>query len=329
MNNEINDKFINIVLCIYDPTGNYAKHAAVVMTSIFMNTTSSIFIHIIHDNTLNTENYMRLQSTAYMYHQNIEFINVSNKVDLLFPDVDKFTGNFSRGTLFRLFIKELLPNINLVIYLDCDIIVHMDIKELLLNFSNQHPIAATLDYPRSNIDIYTIFKNRMRLDFKHYFCAGVCIIDLSKISNLPEKAANFFKQFNNSILLPDQDFLNYIFKNNWQQLDNKYNRFDIYSKGLSVKNILTNRNVIWHLGNKPWECATGLPTDILYWYYYNYSYYNDTIYETLFNTLLRTRKLKLPIGLNEWIRWSKGCFIWPFSVFKKKIKIIFKLVRSL
>lgn len=77
-------ELIHIVLCIYDPKGTYARHAAVVMASIFMNTHSLINIHIIHDCTLTDENRMRLQKTANNFRQYIDFVNIQQSRDVMF-----------------------------------------------------------------------------------------------------------------------------------------------------------------------------------------------------------------------------------------------------
>ena len=43
---------------------------------------------------------------------------------------DEMCRRFTRGSLYRLCIHEILPELQGVIYLDCDIVVHLDIYNL-------------------------------------------------------------------------------------------------------------------------------------------------------------------------------------------------------
>lgn len=316
------DQMIDVVICIYDPNGTYSRHAAVVMASIFMNTRSSVCIHIIHDDTLSEDNKIRLQSTADKFDQHVEFVNVKNNVEVLFPDTDALTGDFSRGSLFRLFIQELLPDLQRVIYLDCDIIVHMDIEELWKILSDEYPIAAVQDYLQPKNSLYCLIKRKMGLDYRDYFCSGVCVFNFQKIWSLPSKAIEFFKKYEKYIMLPDQDFLNYQFRDNWQKLPERFDKFDVCAKGLPVNEILNTLGIIWHLGSKPWAKSLGLPTEALYWHYLSQSAYSDKIGEYVHEAVAKSVEAAAqhPVGHKDWLRWLKQVIIWPFTVAKRHIK---------
>ena len=73
----------------------------------------------------------------------------------------------------------------------------------------------------------------------------------------------------NGSVASDQDFLNSAFKNNWQQLDVRFDRFDIRSKDIPVQEVINQKNTIWHLGSKTWNRSLGLPTESLFWYYFS------------------------------------------------------------
>ena len=54
--NNISTEMINVCYAIYDKTGNFSKIAATSILSLLENTESWVTIHILHDNTLSTEN---------------------------------------------------------------------------------------------------------------------------------------------------------------------------------------------------------------------------------------------------------------------------------
>jgi len=319
---------INVLLCVYDPKGNYSRHAAVVMTSIFMNTTSNVCIYILHDNTLNNDNYLKLQATADKFNQETCFINIGNKVEQLFPDVDSLTRHYSRGTLFRLFIQDIPIEVERVIYLDCDIVVNSDISELLKEYDGVSPIAATQD---SHYGLLAFCDKKLCLDPTNYFCAGVMLYNLRllKSTNIPDDAKLFFRKFANYLNFPDQEFLNYEFKNKWQKIDAKFNTYDFNSKSLLFNEILTDKTKIWHLITKPWESPRGWASDTLYWYYYSQTPYSGDMFEriTMANTYIVCKYR--PRGLAEWKHFVHMTFWWPLEAIRNRMIILLKIVTNL
>ena len=58
-----NSDVIHIALAFCDPKGTYCRHVSVVMASIFANTSSTVCIHIVHDNTLRIADTASLRET--------------------------------------------------------------------------------------------------------------------------------------------------------------------------------------------------------------------------------------------------------------------------
>ena len=70
-----NDK-IHVALAFCDPKGTYCRHAAVTAASIFANTSRRVCVHIVHDDTLTSDNRSKLLQLADGYGQEINFINI-------------------------------------------------------------------------------------------------------------------------------------------------------------------------------------------------------------------------------------------------------------
>jgi len=214
---------INICLPLHDRYGDYSKYVGVVICSILENTEEKICIYILHDNTLTKANKDNLKMLVEKYKQNIYFCEI-----LLLESLEQLKSlkNFTRGTLFRLKITESLPqNLTRVIYLDADIVVNLNIKDLWEFDLKGKTIGASLDVgiKENNINV----ELNGITDYNAYFNTGILVIDLIRLRtfyNLFEMAVQFFIKYPKCILL-DQDALNYILKDDVTYLPNKYNQF--------------------------------------------------------------------------------------------------------
>ena len=120
---------IHVALAFCDPKGTYCRHAAVTIVSIFANTRRSLCVHIVHDDTLTPDNREKLTRLSDEYGQEINVINIEKVFDEDRIDVSRLTIDGARGTLFRLLLPDV-TDVDKIIYLDCDIVVNMDIAEL-------------------------------------------------------------------------------------------------------------------------------------------------------------------------------------------------------
>jgi len=262
---------IHIVFGLYDPKGDYSKHVAVVMASILKNTKSYVHFHVLHDATLSNINMQKLERMV-MQGNRIDFINVGDyfcslkKTDI---NVDKLCTTYTRGTLFRLVLPEVLPELEKVIYLDGDIVVTMDIKTLWDIDMKGCTIAGVVDWHEGlKVPVYSNILTERGIDKNKYICAGVLIMNLAKIrletaekGTLLSRALSFFKKY--APELPDQDFLNWEYYTNICYLNRQ---FDYIIPG-EKEDLTTPR--IWHFGGtlKPWLGFTDTNTSTLYWEY--------------------------------------------------------------
>ena len=261
---------VQIALSIYDPTGSYARHAGATMVSIFANTSASVCIHILHDDTLIQDNRDHLRKIANEYQQDIQFHQVKLTNMLLSLQCGKLT----QGTLFRLLVPNILRE-RRIIYLDCDVIVDLDIEELWRISVTGYPLAAVLDGTLhggiscwEEKDISIIKRNGIKLE--KYFNAGVLFLNLEYLRehhNLVQEASHFLATHESVYM--DQDALNFIFQQKFLQLD------DVFNSMTMIKGTCNGNGRIWHwAGQKPWNGFTGM-IDILYWHYLSLTPWNN------------------------------------------------------
>jgi lipopolysaccharide biosynthesis glycosyltransferase len=292
---------VHVALSVYDPDGTYSRHAGVVMTSMFEHTQSHVCVHILHDGTLTDKNQLKFSRTAHRFGQEVRFVDATNVFSKLNVNgaMDKISGFFTRGTLFRLFISDLL-DVEKVIYMDCDVAVNMDILNLwnaglsLSDFS----LAAVgelfgAEWYRKN------FFDRMRfrvwkLEYEKYFNAGVLVMNLDRMRqkyNLPDEMRAFYERYAFWAKYADQDFLNVTFKDDVFFIGERFNRFTATSPKELHDDI---EEAIVHFAGvkKPWMSPENLPKNRFYWETFARSEWNDQLFDAV-NDLHRELNSKI------------------------------------
>lgn len=292
---------IQVALSVYDPKGSYARHAGVVLSSVLNNTYAPVSFHILHDDTLTLDNQAKLQKIIDCSNQHgspdninkIVFVNVTNYFDKIANvNMDELCGRFSRATLYRLVLPEILIDLKEVLYLDCDIVVSLNISELWKTHPHKEcrALAGVLedrglpfpeDVPRDVIKV-----NEIGLSKEHYVNAGVLIMNLEKIreesvvkGTLLNRAFRYINAYNPALL--DQDFLNAEYLGDIIYVESKYNTDPTDKKYEDPFTI----EKIWHFGGhiKPWVAFTGTNIDILYWTYFSKTPWNEDLVVSIFN----------------------------------------------
>lgn len=133
---------IHVCFGLHDKTGRYSKFTGTAVLSMFENHNTltrrlpSITVHILHDNTLSTDNRDKFSYVAGQYGQLVKFYNVeelcAEKIEQLRESpMKRSMARYSVGAIFRFLIPHVFSTeIKKVIYLDSDIIVNLNINEL-------------------------------------------------------------------------------------------------------------------------------------------------------------------------------------------------------
>ncbi|MDP4099433.1 hypothetical protein OIN60_22205 [Paenibacillus sp. P96] len=215
---------VELVLSLNDRSGEYAKHAAVVLASVFSNIKKTINIHILYDETLTEENRAKLTALARAYHHYIFFYHVTIPEDMLqaSAQVHKI-DHWTKASMYRLLLPNFLPA-DRVIYLDCDVWVNMDISELWSIDLGEHYLGAILDQGKEGLGDYF---PTVGLCGDTYFNSGVILFHLDNIrkkENWYDEMLYFLRKYPITTM-PDQDALNFMYGSNYLQLDQRFNTF--------------------------------------------------------------------------------------------------------
>lgn len=224
---EQDEDIIHIGFGLHDKDGHYSVWVGTVMQSIIDHTDSKLCFHILHDETVSEENKRKLQQVA---HQKGDFIEFHEIDSAEFECIKNRTHGFTIGTMFRCMLPDLLPDLSKIVYLDADIFVNTDIKELWEFDINDYCLAAVVDEGVIKFHIPNILYKYPEIDRNQYFNAGVLCMNLRKIKqrgNLKDLVVKFLVN-NPEATYPDQDALNVLFHNNILYLDSSWNQF-VYS----------------------------------------------------------------------------------------------------
>lgn len=270
---------IHVAFCIHDE-GNYICHTATTIASIFINTTSAVTVHIIHDDTLTAENKNRLDKLVAEYDKKIEYHFVDDNFFMTVASNLKHAAlknSFSIGTLFRLKIVDILP-IRKVIYLDSDIVVNMDIKFLWDIEVDNYLIAAVRDLEETRKKWSNRWHFRsMKLSNKYYFNAGVIVFNLHLIRkeiNLWNESLAFLFKYSKDAIFFDQDALNGLLQKKTLFLPKEYNFIPVALTPGKYDDDL--QAIIHFAGPKPWNFRCS-QFDWLYWRYFSKTPWGDSM----------------------------------------------------
>ena len=260
---------IHVALALHDPSGNYSQHAGVVMTSIFENTKSNVIVHILHDDTLTEENRRKFIRTAEKYSQGLELHDITEYTKHISKDIVNIIGvTFTVGSLYRIVLQDIIP-LDKVIYLDCDIVVNMDIRKLWEIDTDGKYIAAVLDegtYKKHflSYDGLKCWINGCKAS--SYINSGVLIMDLKAIRQRGDffaDAIQWLKSHLYSSNYGDQDVYNALFFGSIKMLDKKFNRQ--FCRFAFFDGSDLSDTVIHNIWPKPWNTVSADENCILYW----------------------------------------------------------------
>lgn len=255
---------MNIALCTDE---NFSIPALVCITSVLENNKEEdCHIYVLTDG-LSDKARDKFSKLSDIYGQKIDIMNIDKHI------FDGLIVNerFPISMYYRFLLPETLPEVDKILYLDCDIIVRHSLRGMYETDLTDKGIAAVVAQSCDDI----VWANQLKLS-SAYFNSGVLLMNLEywrqncSFGRLVEWIANNSDKCN----LPDQNALNVVFDGNVEYLDYSYNYqegwFNIetskvhYSKWNEIVNS-GEEPVIVHFceAEKPWfvECENPYKTE--------------------------------------------------------------------
>lgn len=278
----------------------------VILTSIGINVTSDdVTIHLLH-NGLRARTVRRLQTIADKYRVELEFKQINTEIlkDCYYDKSIHF-GNIMMYA--RLLLPSMLPHLDKIIYLDCDIVVLRDLHDLWNFDISDVAVAMAPDF---------IFKdkktlNRLGITTGYYLNSGVILMNLDywRKHDVQNRVLSYIIEMGDRLFFNDQDALNFILINERKQLPCTYNFSPYHFHKLIVSflngnpkdidDVRENPTIFHFCGTiKPWSLGSYLPGKELFIKYqklsgWNYKIYQKYIFKRIIYTLFPMLKRKM------------------------------------
>lgn len=238
-----------IQIC-FSTDDNYIPFLDVAIASLIENASKEYDYKILVLNTgLRSENIEKVKENECQGFA-IEFIDISDYVKNI-KSYFKNVYHFSIATYYRLFISSLFPELEKIVYLDCDIVVMGDISKLYnMPLGDNILGAAPEQYVQNTKEFRHYAEIALGVNPDNYVNAGVLVINLKKFrkNKIEEKFIKLITEFNFDLLDPDQAYLNYLCKDKIFSLPNGWNKEPMPLDCEGEKNIIH-----YALYKKPWQ----------------------------------------------------------------------------
>jgi len=276
---------------------NYSKYMLVTIASIINNydQTYKINFYVLDTGITISMKKFIFQKLSSQKNIDIEFIKINTeKIDTF-----KTKTHVSISAFAKIYIAQLIDK-ERVIYLDCDLIINHNIIDLWNQFEEDIPLQAVWN-PFYNYDNNYIGLGPNDKTFN----SGVMLLNLGllRTQNASNDLIDFLEKYNDKTKLHDQAAFNAVFKNDWEELEYKWNYqasmiLSSYKElGISKEeyfDLYDNPSIIHFTSNsKPWQLRNAHPYKEKYLQYYSAIFNESQETRNYFIDLLKYFKGKI------------------------------------
>ena len=243
------EKTIPIFFAVDD---TYIPFLAVALQSLIENSSkeNEYVIKILHT-SISEENKTKIKCYE-RENVSIEFVDLSNYIEKV-KDKLYTRDYYSKTTYFRLFLPELYPQYDKVLYLDSDIVILSDIADLYNIDMEDNLIVATPDGAVQNIPVFQEYVEKVVgvAEYKNYFNAGVLLMNLKELREFKfqEKFLYLLGTVKFSVA-QDQDYLNRLCKGKTKIIADTWDRMPIGQDNVKREEL---HLIHYNLSFKPWH----------------------------------------------------------------------------
>ena len=292
---------LHVMFGIGDLADRYNQHVGVVITSMAMNCSLPITVHLLYDENLH-KNSTEWRDNQGKYRQLEERLGVEILYHhIVLPDyvlharggLGYFSPGWPPSAFLRIFSPNLLVNLDWIIYLDGDIVVNTNLADIWNQdwWNENFAVACCRDHgPEHWKKSRLRYCKKVGIPIENYFNSGVLLMNLRKIRDdytIVESTKQILMD-HPDLPLPDQDILNIIFANDVRFLPEKYN----LPAGLDPNEEYRSSCIHYIFCEKPWR-DLDYPAAEEYWKYLSLSPWGDTFERYISSIRLLTQRSPL------------------------------------
>lgn len=254
----------------------YAPCLSCALISMLENASKEYFykIHVL-TSQLTSENRNKLKKTLSQ-NSSIEFINLKDKLSS-FQGLFHTRDYYSKETYYRLFIANLFPEYDKILYLDADMIFLGDVSQIY-NIDLTNYLVAAVHEDVMNIPVYGEYVEKaLGIPRMDYFNAGMLVMNTKNFrqQRIEEKFISLLRRFTFR-LTQDEDYLNVLCQGQVYKLHAGWNKSDAYAPDYNPADL---KIIHYKMNGKPWR-YDGVENESYFWEYAKRSpFYNEIKYE--------------------------------------------------
>jgi lipopolysaccharide biosynthesis glycosyltransferase len=199
----------NIHIC-FSCDNNYVQPLAVLIASILKNSINrDSYNFYVLDGGISEKNKDKINEIKAIRDFNIHYISVNSKEFKDCPITD-YAPYITITTYYRFKIPSFFPKIDKMLYLDCDMVVNRNIRELFNTNIDDYYVAAVPEVCNQH------HKTRLNIEGNsYYFNAGLLLINNKKWreDDVERKLFQYALNPEKEMIHQDQDILNIVLKN--------------------------------------------------------------------------------------------------------------------
>lgn len=202
----------------------YVKYMMVTIQSIISHTSikNNYYIHILHNDICEAnQKLVNAMATPNVF---IKFVDVSEQIKKIEKKI-AIRDYYTFTTYYRIFIPEMFPEYDKVLYIDSDTIVMDDIANLYSYNLGENYIGAITDYLVEHVEVFGEYAEKvLEISRASYFNAGVVLINsyMFRKKNIEKAFIDLLNTYT-FVVAQDQDYLNILCKNKVLWIDSRWN----------------------------------------------------------------------------------------------------------
>lgn len=266
----------NIIPICFAIDDAYTPFLAVALQSLIDNASKeyNYCIKVLHTNV--KEEHMKQIKKYENEYVNIEFVDLNYYLEKV-KDKLYTRDYYTNTTYFRLFLPELYPQYDKILYLDSDITIVGDISELYNTDMGTNLVAAA---PDDIIQYNKVFQDYAELvvgveSYTKYFNAGVLLMNLDQLRKFKfqEKFIYLLTTVRFSVA-QDQDYLNRLCKGRVTLVDRQWDCMPLVNATTKREDI---KLVHYNFAYKPWHFEDVLYKEFFWEYAKKTEFYDEIL----------------------------------------------------
>ena len=197
----------------------YLPHVSAMLHSLLTHTRSRpLRVWLMHGRDLPEDGRERVAAVTRQFGAELQFLRVPDSMIEGFP-----TRKFHYSCWYRILLPELLPQLERILYLDCDVIVTDDLEPLWTMDLGGKLFAACTN-PLFPAMYETVRETLGIQDFRDYLNSGVLLLDLPKMraEGIAARLHAYAKTHPDNAC-PEQDALSVLTHGRWLSLHPRWN----------------------------------------------------------------------------------------------------------